>query len=42
MKNGDKGNSSCTENKDNLDGLNLSMASYNDKYHNAVKNLSAI
>ena len=42
VKNGDKGNSSYTENEDNLDDLKLSMASANDKYQNPVKKLSAM
>ena len=42
VKNGDKGNSSYTENEDNLDDLKLSMASANDKYQNSVKKLSAM
>ena len=40
MKNDDKGDSSFTENEDNLDYLRLSMESANDTYQNAVKNLS--
>ena len=42
MNNGDKENSSCTENEDKLDDLKLIMASANDKYHNSVKKLSAM
>ena len=42
MKNGDKGNSSCTENEDNLVDLRLNIAPANDKYQNAFKNLSTM
>ena len=41
-KNSDKGNSSCTDNEDNLYDQKLNMLSENDKYHNAVKTFSAM